>query len=105
VIERLNDTHLLFSFGPITACLGWFHGWLRLWGHGVSYKDTRRVDLTFSQRYQLAKCVLVGPWCFEWLDKVPAEMLGRPVYGPSPLRVAWDTWQTFEEIKRIRAGR
>ena len=37
-------------------------GWLRLFGRGIGWKDTRRFSLTFSERNGYRKRLMIGPW-------------------------------------------
>lgn len=43
---------------------GW--RWLRLFGHGLAWKDSRRHRLLFSERHGI-NCFWVGPWVIRWL--------------------------------------
>jgi hypothetical protein len=46
--------------------------WIRFGtdGPGISVKDTRIHPLMFSQRNNLSKFYLLGPWCFKFLDAI-----------------------------------
>ena len=42
-------------------------GWIRFypWGHGFTWKNLKRYDLGFSQRYGYVKFVKIGNYIFE----------------------------------------
>lgn len=41
-------------------------GWVRVFGRGVTWKDTRRYPLLFSERRGYTKVLRLGPWVL-WL--------------------------------------
>lgn len=43
------------------------HGWFRLFGAGVGWKDTRRYRLSFSERNGHKKHAMIGAWSFSLL--------------------------------------
>jgi hypothetical protein len=59
-------------------------GWFRLFGVGVSWKDTRVHPLVFSERLGSRKGLRVGPWIFHFLAYVPPEYLKPPEYFNDP---------------------
>ena len=42
-------------------------GWFRIFGIGVSWKDTTRHELIFSERYGHTRPLRVGAWRIGWL--------------------------------------
>jgi hypothetical protein len=42
-------------------------GWLRVFGFGITWKDTRRHRLIFSERNGYCKHILIGHWSFSFL--------------------------------------
>ena len=39
-------------------------GWFRLFGAGIGWKDTRRIQLSFSERNGYKRHMMVGAWSF-----------------------------------------
>ena len=39
-------------------------GWFRLFGAGISWKDTKRIPLIFSERNGYKKHLMLGAWSF-----------------------------------------
>ena len=39
-------------------------GWVRLFGAGLCWKDTRRIPLTFSERNGYTRHLMLGRWSF-----------------------------------------
>ena len=52
----------LFS-GFSTGSMGWF----RILGFGLTWKDMRKHNLMFSERYGFTKYIRVGNWVFKGL--------------------------------------
>lgn len=48
--------------GPIAAHVEPGIGWARVLGFGISWKDTRRSGLTFSERIGARRRLQIGPW-------------------------------------------
>jgi hypothetical protein len=44
-------------------------GWFRLFGYGIAWKDRRRHELLFSERYGFRNRLHVGPWLVGWLSR------------------------------------
>ena len=42
-------------------------GWFRLLDYGIAWKDTRKHQLTFSERNGYARRLMIGAWCLELL--------------------------------------
>ena len=42
-------------------------GWIRVFGRGFTWKDTRRHALMFSERKGYRRRLEIGPWSFRWL--------------------------------------
>jgi hypothetical protein len=50
------------SFGPFYGSLRPGLGWFRIFGFGVSWKDTRRHELLFSERTGHTRPLRIGAW-------------------------------------------
>lgn len=44
-------------------------GFIRIFGWGISWTDTRRHRLWFSQRNRLMPSFYIGPWYIEFLGR------------------------------------
>lgn len=42
-------------------------GWVRIFGAGVHWKDLRRRELSFMERYGFKRGFAIGPWFFRFL--------------------------------------
>jgi hypothetical protein len=45
-------------------------GWLRLFGKGMKWKDTRIHTLLFSERYGYSKAIILGCWRISFLKNI-----------------------------------
>lgn len=45
------------------------NGWLRIFGVGLRWKDTRVVPTLFSERTGKVRSVRVGAWAVRWLPR------------------------------------
>ena len=43
-------------------------GWIRVFGAGFGWKDTRKHGLTFSERNGYKRHFEIGAWSFAWLS-------------------------------------
>ena len=50
--------------------LSFRHGWIRLFGVGIAWKDTRLFKPLFSERYGYRKSLVIGSWSFTYLPKL-----------------------------------
>ena len=55
--------------GPVSGHLNLRHGWLRIFGAGVAWKDVSRYPLIFSERTGHTKTYRIGRWSFKRLRR------------------------------------
>jgi hypothetical protein len=57
---------MTFNRFGISFCATHAYGWFRIFGVGVSWKDTRMYPLIFSQRNGYARGRVIGNWWVGW---------------------------------------
>lgn len=54
----------------LTCALGKHSGWLRVFGYGVSYKNLKKIGLSFSERNGYTKIIKVGNYSIKKLNRI-----------------------------------
>ena len=68
----------LFKTGSMNRIIcGYFsivHGWVRILGIGISWKNRKKVPILFSQRYGYKKYLIIGYYDFHFLPYVKSKL-------------------------------
>ena len=64
-----------YHFGPITAYKSNGFFWLKIFGHGLKIKDTKKSPRLFSERYGYQKGVTIGKYFITLLNSKPKKYI------------------------------
>lgn len=67
MIGRSDSGRSYGRVGPLSFSIEPGFGWARLFGKGVSWKDSSRHELLFSERHGHRRRLRYGTWGFGWL--------------------------------------